>query len=84
MNYMKKEIRIKIDICGQAGTGKTTIAHKIGRILKKEGFDVSIIDDIWDDYSNYTEENIDRNLKSMATKTEVVIESVQIKRIITL
>lgn len=74
-NYMK-EILIKIQVCGFCATGKTTIAGKIGSILKREGFDVKLIDDD----EGYTIEEIERNLKALAPNVDVIIETQQLCR----
>lgn len=72
-----KEILIKIQVCGECGTGKTVIAKKIGKVLQQEGFNVKLIDDF---DGAYAVEDVQRNLKAIASKTDVIIESVQTRR----
>lgn len=74
---MNRDILIKIQVCGVAGTGKTCISEKLAKILKSEGFDVSQIDDF---DGGYTPEDVERNIKIIAPRTKVLIESVQLRR----
>lgn len=72
------KINIKIQVCGVCGTGKTSISDKIARVLRAEGFEVNR----YDDYENEpTEEETNRNLKTLAPKTIVDIDSVQIRKV---
>lgn len=70
---------IYIEIAGTAGVGKTTIAHKIGRILKSHGMNVTVLDDQYDD-SKVTDEAIERNLGAIGKKGRVIIRSKQLQR----
>jgi len=77
-----KKILIKIQVCGEAGTGKTCISEKLGKILRAEGFSVTLIDDY--DNLGYTDADIERNIKIIAPRTDVTIDTVQLRRHITL
>ena len=75
--FMKREILIKIQVCGLAGNGKTCIAEKIGKVLQEEGFNVKLIDDF---DSGYTAEDVRQRLKAIAPETDVIVEAVQLRR----
>jgi len=74
-----KNIYINIEIAGTAGVGKTTIARKIGKILKSHGMSVVIYDG---EYSlvEATDKELDRNLDAIGANGEVVIRSRQVMR----
>ena len=74
-----KKTYINIEIAGECGTGKTTLANKIGAILKEYGMTVSILD--IDEYGlNSTPEEIDRNLKAIGENGECEIRCRQLLR----
>jgi uridine kinase len=79
---MKEKSTVFIKIAGTCGTGKTTIACKLARVLKAQG----ISTDLWefDDshQDDITDEAIDRNLKALSPKIHVVIQTEQLKRIV--
>lgn len=77
-----KKIFIKIQVCGQTGTGKTCIGLRLANILKKEGFDVAFVEDFDTVSEDTSEETISRNLKSIAPTTQVLIETVQTRMLI--
>jgi uridine kinase len=70
---------INIEIAGECGTGKTTIAHTIGNILKANGMKVIVLDDEFNDAA-ITPENLNRNLKAIGTNGEVTIRCRQVMR----
>lgn len=70
---------IYIEIAGEAGVGKSTIAHRLGNILKLHGMDVTILDDQFDD-SKLTLEQIDTNLASIGADGKVIIRCKQLTR----
>jgi len=77
---MKEKPTVFIKIQGLCGTGKTTIACKLGRALKKLGIETEVweFDDSYQD--SITDENIDKNLKALSSKINVIIQTEQIKR----
>jgi adenylylsulfate kinase-like enzyme len=77
---MKDKNTVFVKIGGLCGTGKTTIAVKLARVLKESGIDAEVWehDDSWKD--GITEDEINRNLKSLSPKIKVVIQTEQMKR----
>lgn len=74
-----KEI-VQIRISGVAGSGKTTLACKIGRLLKKHGIEVDVweYDDSYDD--NISEVQLQENMERLSKKVKVTIQTEQVKR----
>lgn len=76
----KKTVFIKIQ--GLCATGKTSMAAKIGRALRELGINTSVweLDDRCD--QDLSPEAVDRNLKALAPKIDVIIETQQLKRLV--
>jgi adenylylsulfate kinase-like enzyme len=76
---MKEKHTVFVRVAGVCGTGKTTIAVKLGRALKALGIDAEVWehDNSWD---NLTDEEVERNLKALAPKISVVIQTEQMNR----
>jgi adenylylsulfate kinase-like enzyme len=77
-NNMKATVFVKIQ--GLCGTGKTTIAHKLARALKAQGISTEVWE--FDDSYQYgfADEEIDRNLKALSSKINVIIQTEQMNR----
>lgn len=75
-----KNVFVKISVCGECGTGKTTISKKILEVLKAEGIDVVRVDDM---ESDLTSEELSRNLKALSGNCNVFIEATNIKKVFT-
>lgn len=69
--------KLKIQIIGTVGSGKTTIAKKIEQILNTYGISTTVKDDYYDKVSP---EQAYLNLRCMHGDLEVEIETVQCHR----
>lgn len=70
---------VYVEIAGECGTGKTTIAHALKNVLKSHGMSVTVLDDEFNDDA-VTPEKIDRNLSAIGHKGSVIIRSRQLSR----
>ena len=77
---MKEKQIVYVKILGECGTGKTTIAVKLGRMLKQMGIPTDVLEYDASYQDDITEEAIDRNLKALSSKVAVVILTEQVKR----
>ncbi len=78
-NDMKEKQTVFVRVAGLCGTGKTTIGVKLGRALKAAGIDA----ELWEydnSFEKLTDEEVDRNLKALAPKISVIIQTEQMKR----
>ena len=77
---MKEKATVFIKIQGLCATGKTTIACKLARALKAQGIKTEVweFDDAYQD--DITDASIDRNLKALSPKINVIIQTEQMKR----
>ena len=75
-----KDQTVFVRISGQAGTGKTTLAVKLARVLKEYGIESETWE--YDDscQQDLTDEALNTNLKSLGSKIKVIIQTEQIKR----
>jgi thymidylate kinase len=75
-----KDKTVFIRIAGIAGAGKTTLAVKIGRVLKDLGIECEVYD--WDasHVEDISDKRVDENLTALASRVHVVIQTEQMKR----
>lgn len=76
-----KPITVFIKIQGLCGTGKTTIAVKLARILKEYGIPTEVWENNYFPNDDTSDDRIEKNLKALSPKIEVVIQTEQLKRI---
>lgn len=69
---------LKVIVVGAACTGKTTMAYKIAKLLKEEGFNVELVPDM--DGVGYEMLPLDSRAESLKETTKIVVDQLQAKR----